>query len=307
MLHLVTFNLENLFDLITEEGERRGRWIPTYYELETKLRKLARAVAGPLSLPDIIVAQEIDNEEILQELGDRLNAANHLDYRACSFPTSDRRSIEVGFLYDRHRVTLIDSYQLSGLPVERAFGSFSPSPGREPIVGRFGAGELTFDLIGVHLKSKAGVSPLDRHRRRKEQLQEAQRVEQARVLKRIALEMREKEPEVPIIIAGDFNDFAYLTGTCEEEQAISIVSGRDGELPLTDILERIPLQGRYTYIHTGTAQLLDHIFLTPDLLSRVAGVEVHHINAGQPRELAEDESRPERCSDHDPVSLYLRL
>jgi hypothetical protein len=226
-------------------------------------------------------------------------------YRAVSFGTSDRRSIEVGFLYDQHRIRLSNCYQLQGLEVEKAFGSLSPSPGREPIVGLFEAAGVKMRIIGVHLKSKAGISPLDRDRDLLEASQEAQRIEQARVLRTVATDILNREPAAPLLIAGDFNDFAYLPEDEGTEQAIHIVRGEPGERALTDLLERVPEVDRYTFIHTGVGQLLDHIFASPALLEHVESVRIHHINAGYPREAAREPETVHRASDHDPVELTL--
>lgn len=305
-MRIATFNMENLFDLVREPGEIAHKSKPSPYQLEVKLAKLAITVSRELALPDIVVAQEIDNALVLQEVGDRVNGAAGTRYRAVSFGTSDRRSIEVGFLYDEARVRLGNCYQLEGVDVEKAFGSLSPSPGREPIVGLFEVGGATIRIIGVHLKSKAGISPLEAERKALEASQEAQRIEQAKVLRAVATEILERDPEAPLLIAGDFNDFAYLPEDAGAEQAIHIVRGGPEEKKLTDLLERIPEEERYTFIHTGVGQLLDHIFASPALLNHVAEVRIHHINAGFPREAAREPGSVHRASDHDPVELTLR-
>ncbi|MFP4300619.1 MAG: endonuclease/exonuclease/phosphatase family protein [Spirochaetaceae bacterium] len=307
ILRVATFNMENLFDLVREPGELAHKSKPSPYQLEVKLAKLALTLEQVLQLPEIVVAQEIDNALVLQEVGDRVNRQTGSGYRAVSFLTSDRRSIEVGFLYDEKRVALNNCYQLRGVEVEKAFGSLSPSPGREPIVGLFEREGFTLRIIGVHLKSKAGISPLDRDRDALEASQEAQRVEQARVLRKMADEILRRDPRAPLLIAGDFNDFAYLSEEEGTEQAIHIVEGEPGELRLTDILNRVPEEERYTFIHTGIGQLLDHIFLSPTLLRRVENVRIHHVNAGFPRGEAKEPGTANRASDHDPVELTLRL
>ena len=307
ILRVATFNMENLFDLVREPGEIAHKSKPSPYQLEVKLAKLALTIEQVLRLPEIVVAQEIDNALVLQEVGDRINQKTGSEYRAVSFLTSDRRSIEVGFLYDQNRVALRNCYQLEGLEVERAFGSSSPSPGREPIVGLFETGGSKLRIIGVHLKSKAGISPMDADRQALEASQEAQRIDQARVLRKVADDILRRDPQAPLLIAGDFNDFAYLPEGEGTEQAIHIVEGAVEELRLTDILEQVPEEERYTFVHTGVGQLLDHIFLSPTLLPRVESIRIHHVNAGFPREEAKEPGTANRASDHDPVELILRL
>ncbi len=303
---VTTFNLQNLFDLITEPDEKEHRSTPGPFELEVKLRKLTLALERELGCPEILVAQEIDNATVLQEVGDRVNELCGTSYEAVSFPTSDRRSIEVGFLYDRSRVSLVESRQLSGIDVMRAFGSASPSPGREPIVGVFEHGSVRLAVMGVHLKSRGGVSPLAADRPAAEAMNEAQRVEQARVLRTYADGLLSADPEAVLIIAGDFNDYRYRSGSPEEEQTIRIIEeAAEPTLRLTDALDRIPPEERYTFIHYGAAQLLDHVFLSREADRRTSWVHIHHINAGFPRTHSLDPSTARRCSDHDPVEVRL--
>jgi predicted extracellular nuclease len=87
---------------------------PTPEELEIQLAKLALAIEVELRLPEIIVVQEIENQAIAQELADLVNSAVGTAYMATSFETSDGRGIEAGFLWDDHRVDLMNAFQMSG-------------------------------------------------------------------------------------------------------------------------------------------------------------------------------------------------
>ena len=97
---ITTFNLENLFDLESDPQKDDETSTPSPSELETKLDKLVLTINGELLHPDILVAQEVENAAILQELGDRVNRENGTSYVATSLGSSDRRGIEVGFLWD---------------------------------------------------------------------------------------------------------------------------------------------------------------------------------------------------------------
>jgi predicted extracellular nuclease len=126
---ITTYNVENLFDLEDNPDKDDEGSTPTESELETQLNKLALSIVVELELPDILVVQEVENTAILQELGDRVNAAAGTNYHAVSFETSDGRGIEVGFLWDADRVELLSAEQMSGPGVEDWFGPTSPSPG----------------------------------------------------------------------------------------------------------------------------------------------------------------------------------
>ncbi len=59
-----------------------------------------------------------------------VNAATRTGYVATSFENNDGRGIEVGFLWDANRETLLDPFQMFGPDVEQWLGPTSPSPGR---------------------------------------------------------------------------------------------------------------------------------------------------------------------------------
>jgi predicted extracellular nuclease len=208
-MNLCTFNVQNLFDLISEPGKRDFDTMPSPQELEVKLEKLSFAVMNELECPEVLVVQEIDNEAVLQELGNRVNASAGTYYSAVSYPTSDERSIEVGFLYDESRIKLLDSFQLNGPAVERAFGLSSPSPGREPIVGKFDVRGYELIVIGNHFKSKGGFVFNESERLEIERATEEQRREQALALRRYVKALFSNNLRVLLAVAGDFNDFRW--------------------------------------------------------------------------------------------------
>ena len=159
---VTTYNVENLFDLVDNPDKEDEGSTPEPDELETQLTKLALAIELELRLPEIIVVQEVENTTILQELGNRVNAATGTNYVATSFETSDVRGIEVGFLWDDDRVDLLDAFQLTDdiVPgVSDAFGPDSPSPGREPLVGMFEYVNLLPILMGVAMVVSQKVTP----------------------------------------------------------------------------------------------------------------------------------------------------
>ncbi|MCZ7674535.1 MAG: hypothetical protein M5U34_49115 [Chloroflexi bacterium] len=102
---ITTFNLYNLFDADKEVQVRiNGEWQRPF--LPTQLAKLSLAIQFELNLPEIIAVQEVSSEAVLQQLADKVNEAAGTAYRAVSPPTSDRRGIQIGFLYDQQRVDL---------------------------------------------------------------------------------------------------------------------------------------------------------------------------------------------------------
>jgi predicted extracellular nuclease len=303
---ITTFNVENLFDLIDNPDKDDGSSTPTATELETQLTKLALAIEVELQLPEIMVLQEVENESIAQELGDRVNAANGTDYVASSFETSDGRGIEVAFLYDHNRVDLLDSYQLSGTDVEAAFGPTSPSPGREPLYGKFMIGDEIVHIVGNHFKSKGGDDPIFGIASSKGlpfvRVTEVQRKAQAQVVRDFVDDViLDSDPTAKVMITGDLNDFAFGEPGEGTDHTVAILEGSGGGDPFTNLINLEKQQERWTFVFDGNSQVLDHMLVNDALMDDFKSVNVLHFNAAIPDSLGGDESTALRASDHEPI------
>jgi predicted extracellular nuclease len=304
---ITTFNVENLFDLVDEPGKDDEGSTPTPEELETKLAKLALAIQDELELPEILVVQEVENTEILQELGDRVNAVAGTGYVATSFETSDARGIEVGFLWDDNRVDLLEAYQLAGTDVEDAFGPSSPSPGREPLVGVFEVEGRQITIVGNHFKSKSGDDPLFGVNWPPIRVTEEQRKAQARVVRDFVSSILDTDPNALVMVAGDLNDFQFGEPGEGADHPIAILEGIEGGVPLTDLVNLEKDDERYTYVFDSNSQVLDHMLVSPALYELFAAVDILHFDAGFPSNLGEDPATPLRASDHDPLEGRFNL
>ncbi len=304
---ITTYNVENLFDLVDNPVKDDEGSTPTPEALETQLTKLAKSIRMELRLPEIVVAQEVENTAILQELGDRVNAAAGTDYTATSFETSDGRGIEVGFLWDADRVTLLDAFQMSGPDVEAAFGPTSPSPGREPLVGTFDIEGRQVTIVGNHFKSKGGDDPLFGVNDPPIRITEVQRKAQAQVVRDFVNSILDSSPGALVMVTGDLNDFEFEEPGEGADHPVAILEGGPGEVPLTNLLNTEKRAERWTFIFDGNSQVLDHTLVSPALLKMVVGADVLHFNAGFPDAVGEDPATTLRASDHDPLESRFRL
>jgi hypothetical protein len=64
---------------------------------------------------------------------------------------------------------------------------------------------------------------------------------------------------------------------------------------LTDLIDTLPLNERYSYVFEGNSQTLDHVLLSKALKTRPFAYDVVHVNA----EFAD------QASDHDPSVVRL--
>ncbi len=304
---ITTFNLENLFDLENDPQKNDETSTPSPNELETKLDKLALALREELLLPDILVVQEVENTAILQELGDRVNRECGTRYLAASLGSSDRRGIEVGFLWDSERVEREEVFLLSGTEVEEAFGGESPSPGREPLVGVFKIEGNELVLVGNHFKSKGGDDPLFGQNQPPRRETEVQRKSQARVVRNFVNERLDENPDAWLLVAGDLNDFPFGEPGEGADHPLAILEGSQGEVPLANLLFKEDEHDAFTFIYQGNSQILDHLLASPALSERAVGVDILHFNASLPDTWSAVADTPIRSSDHDPVEVRLRL
>jgi predicted extracellular nuclease len=304
---ITTYNVENLFDLIDNPDKDDEGSTPSPAELETQLSKLALAVEIELALPEILVVQEVENTAILQALGDRVNAAAGTNYTAVSFESSDARGIEVGFLWDADRVSLIEAFQMSGPDVEAAFGPGSASPGREPLVGVFDIEGNEVTIIGNHFKSKGGDDPIFGVNQPPIRITEAQRKDQAQAVRNFVNGLLDADPGARVIVAGDLNDFQFGEPGEGPDHPLAILEGGAGEIPLTNLINLEKPAEAFTFVFDGNSQVLDHILISPGLMDDYAAVDILHFNAGYPSDLGDVPGTPIRASDHDAVEARFRL
>ncbi len=313
---ITTFNVENLFDLVDNPDKDDGGSTPDPEELNTKLAKLALAIEDEMLLPDIVVLQEVENTELLT--GDAsgfvpgstdilpLLARLPGSWDAVSFETSDGRGIEVAFIWDTARVTLLDGYQMSGPDVEAWFGPSSPSAGREPLVGVFDIRGHEVTIVGNHFKSKGGDDALyydfppsgwlpDR-------VTEFQRKGQAQTVRNFVDGILDSDPGALVMVTGDLNDFAFSEPGEGPDNPVAILEGINSGVPLANLINLEKPSETWTFVFDGNAQVLDHMLVSPAMLDYVVAADVLHFNTTTPTLMYEDDATTGlSASDHDPV------
>jgi predicted extracellular nuclease len=303
---ITTFNLYNLFAADEEVQVRiNGEWQRPL--LPIQLAKLSLAIQFELALPAIVAVQEVGSEAVLQQLADKVNEVAGTDYRAISPPTSDRRGIQIGFLYDRKRVDLVQAFQLSGAAVDAAFGPKSPNPGREPLVGLFQVAGEVLIVINNHFKSNYIPDELTDQTKKLLRANLAQRTAQAQVVRDYVTGLLAENPAALVVVMGDLNT-SKRGGTQEDLLAsIRILTGVPPELQLTNLLPLKKDIFEYTFIWEGENEILDHILVSPALLERFVGVDVLHFNAAYSEAMWLAGKTAVRCSDHDPLEARFKL
>jgi hypothetical protein len=315
-LRITDYNLAELFDTADDPetfdenfdsfGRRYG--VPSAAEVELRLDKFALSIVRELELPDIIVAEEFETEELLQKIGDRVNAQAGTRYRALSPPTSDLRGLDVGILFDAARVELVEHYQMSGPEVEAVFGINGTFRMREPLVGRFRpvAGGPTLTLIANYLKTKRNESPIPSVNPEPLRVTERHRRDQARVVRRFVNELLRRDPDALVMVVGDLGDFQFAEPG-EGEHAVGILEGGPGEVPLRNLVTLEEEGDRYSWPFYGKGQVLSHILVSPALLEHAVAADFLHFNSRFPDRLALVPNTPLRAADRDPFEARFQL
>jgi predicted extracellular nuclease len=310
-LTVATFNLENL-SAVSEERE---------------FACLASIVADRLGAPDIVAVQEVQDdtgpeddgtvssERTLELLVRAVEAAGGPRYEVRFIDPADGgdggqpgANIRTAFLFNPARVDFADRERCPGYPRteidERGVLTCSPglvdpdhpafgvwegdrSGSRKPLVGEFHfAGEPVF-LINLHLSSKGGDDPVFGRRQPRVEVSSRRRTEQAQVVANFVEEIVRSNADARVVVLGDLNDF-------ENTEPVKALE----DAGLEDLVTRLPLDIRYSFVYLGNSQVLDHI-LVSEALAGDAEVEMVHVNAEFPA--------ADRASDHDPVIARFRL
>lgn len=285
-LTLATFNVENL-----DPGDGAA-----------KFNGLASAIVGNLKSPDIINLEEIqdnngatnngvvDANVTLQTLIDAIAAAGGptYEYRQLN-PVNNQDggepggNIRVGFLFNPSRVSFVEGSLQRLTDANLADGDAFASS-RKPLVGKFVFNGQDVTVVGNHFNSKGGDQPLFGPNQPPVLNSEAQRNQQATIVKDFVQGLTAANANV--VVAGDLNDFEF-------SNPLSILESGG----LTTLVETLPANERYTYNFQGNAQVLDHILVSSNLRSNLDGFDVVHINS----EFAD------QISDHDPVIARFNL
>ncbi|GAB4532226.1 MAG: hypothetical protein Fur0018_20750 [Anaerolineales bacterium] len=132
-------------------------------------------------------------------------------------------------------------------------------------------------VIANHFKSKLGGTSADQRR-----------LEQGQLIHDLVANFESQTPYV--LVMGDLNDF-------EDSAPLQALYAGD---VLTNTWFSLPAEQRYSYVHLGVSQILDHILVSPALLDELVGMSPMHFNADYPYGYT-SQAAIWRNSDHDPV------
>jgi predicted extracellular nuclease len=181
---------------------------------------------------------------------------------------------------------------------------------RPPLLVEVEAAGLELTVVAVHLKSLGGIedpgSAGERVRRK--------RFEQSLWLADWVQQRRLDTGGAPLMVIGDFNAFEFSDGYVDVIGQITGAPDPAGALlsatevvdpPLENLVWRISPSQRYSYIYRGSAEVLDHALVSPELRPLVLNLRFARGNADAPDSAASRPGTALRSSDHDGIVVTL--
>ncbi|MFJ5769595.1 chitobiase/beta-hexosaminidase C-terminal domain-containing protein [Psychrobacillus sp. NPDC093180] len=308
-LTIASYNLENF------SNNKASNESP-----DDKAKKLARAFAKDMQSPDIIGVTEVqDNNgsaaggtaanESYERLIAEIEKAGGVKYKYVNIdPESGKdggapnANIRVGFLYNPERVKLTEGATAGSATTAVGYenGKLTHNPGRidpnnsafnssrKPLAAQFEFQDESVIVIANHWNSKSGDTPLFGSTQPPNYGSEVQRKKIAQVVYNFVEGIKTKNPNANIVSLGDFNDFQFT-------DALKI---HEGTL-MTNMINKVEENDRYTYLFQGNSQVLDHILVSNNLVNKTI-TDILHINA-------DFTDMAGRASDHDPVMVQIDL
>jgi predicted extracellular nuclease len=303
-------NFLRLFDLVDDPATSDETPTPALYDL--RLNKLSLYVRHSLHAPDVLAVQEVENLVALQDVADRIRLDDpSIVYSTYLEEGNDIGGIDVGFLV--RDTVRVDSIEQLGKDTIFTFPGAADAPlnDRPPLVlrGAYTHGGALFPItvINVHQRSLSGVEAPDGRVR-------AKRHAQALELSQFIDALQDAQPEVRLVVIGDFNAFEFTDGYVDVMGQVTGNPDPAGALlPATDEISQaltnqtfnMPADQRYSFVFDGTAQSLDHAITSQGLDPFVRGAQHARGNADTPFAYDQVAGTALRSSDHDGTVLFL--
>ena len=311
--YVVWWNVENLFDVansrhrsdILEQRLKRELKGWTASVLSTKIRQLASIITQMNDGfgPDILGVCEVENEPVLERLVEALAPLSR-DYRVVHVDSSDRRGIDIAFVYDHKKYTAHKKFSYE--VVKR-----SPTRDILQVNFRIQKSGRPLILVGNHWPSRLG--------------EPAYRIIAGETLSYWIQRVHEVlggEPSV--LVMGDFNDEPYSPSLTDfalsTETTTKVLRARNERLH--NLMWSLMGRGMASYVYQGTPNMLDQFLVSRGMLRRLAPIKPLRSSVSvlrfpemvsrsvykTPKRFGRPSSRLDRSgfSDHYPIAVKLK-
>jgi uncharacterized protein len=289
----------------------------------TKLNKASLAIRNVLHTPDVVGLIEVDSTASATALANKINAdfgnpsvVNYVVYFNDTGATQD-----IGYLVNSVRVTV----NTPPTPYHSATtftycGVTDTLHDRPSLVlnaefPQQGGGTIPVTIILNHLKSLIAVDSqlpygscgtgTEGARNREKRRQQAEDV----------ADLIESHIGENLVVLGDMNAFDFndgfqdMVGTLKgnpapADQVVEPSTDR-WSYTLTNLINTLPADQRYSFAFEGNAQALDHVLVNTAMLNRMTRYAYARYNGDFSNDFATNAATPERVADHDaPVAYF---
>ena len=309
---VASLNLFRLFDDVddpsdlTSQGAARDDQVVSTDEYATRRAKFANYIVNTLDAPDVLGVQEVESLTVLEDLAADIESGYGISYAAYLEEGNDVGTIDVGFLV-RDSIAVDAVTQLGKDTILSFDGSLLND--RPPLLleGRsVGDGaDYPFAVIVVHNRSLNNIES---------ERTQIKRLEQAQFLAAEIQALQTANPDLRLIVTGDFNGFEFSDGYVDVlgqvigdvDPAAQLNTGDDLVEPnLINQVLSVPAEERYSFIFDGSAQVLDHALTSIALDQSTRGLAFGRGNADGAEVLLDDPTTPLASSDHDGLVLFI--
>ncbi|NOY24225.1 MAG: hypothetical protein GXO70_12055 [Acidobacteria bacterium] len=310
---VATQNMYRLFNDQDDGHTAYGEPILTAQEYADRLAKASLLIREVLKSPDILGVQEVETIGVLQDLADQIHTDDpSVHYTAYLTEGNDIGGIDIGIL-------VRDDIQVNSVIQVEPATTFVYNTvtytlhDRPPLLldGVYtGYGEnFPIKVLVVHNRSLIGIDGSDAGRVKEKRWQQADHIAQYIQTLQVA------EPNVRLVVMGDFNAYEFTDGYVD---SVGIIKGDldplGAELPgvdhitpdLTEQMLNVPANNRYSYVHSGSAQDIDHILTSQGMNGFVDAIVPARANADGIAGYENIPTTPETYSDHDGLVLFVR-
>ncbi|HEX2835481.1 MAG TPA: IPTL-CTERM sorting domain-containing protein [Thermoanaerobaculia bacterium] len=332
-----SFNMFHFYD--TANDGATSDVVLTAGAYADRLAKASIAIRNHLKFPDVLGVQEAENLTVLQDLATKINAdavtnsQPNPQYVAYLSEGNDVGGIDVGFLVKSAEVSAgvprveVNSVTQIGAATTwidpddntPALLNDRPSLVLDAIVHRNASTSYPLVVVNNHLRSLIGIDSSapdglttegDRVRRKRQA--------QAEFLANYLQGRLTSDPNENIVLVGDFNAFEFNDGYVDPINVLSgtpppdnetVVTGDGVDLVnpnFTNLFDTPPPAERYSYLHDGNAQNIDHAIVSAGLIASTSARRIEHprINTDYPETERANNASALRISDHDPVVAF---
>jgi uncharacterized protein len=323
---VASFNMERFYNDLVDADNPGSSVVKVSTEAyQRRLTKGSLAIRNILNFPDILGVQEIENINVLTDLANKISsdatAAGQVDpvYVPYLFLATDGTGINTGMLVKSTRVTTVKAEQFGlNTTFTNSVGNQAVLNDRTPLVVHVGikrgGGQPDYPVtvISVHQRSLIDVDDPTSTGATVRLKREAQAEYLAKLIQGY------QAAGEHVVAVGDYNAFEFSDGFVD---ALGVVTGNPVaptqvvtppvaglvNPPLVDLVTLLPAAERQSYVETGSAQVLDHVVVTSDLVPTETRLVYAHIASDFPLVNLNDATSPTRISDHDPAVAYFTV